>query len=291
MGVKKKLLSLTIFLLIPFIIIFDSLVYFLTRPACLNCGNLIEFLKNASLTVFLLGGVGYKLRSKNNMPDRVQKKQVQVLKLRGKTAVFIDYANVKAWAKKHGYLLDLRALYIFLKKIGISKISLYYGADPKNPSSFSFLNKLRTFGFEVITKDVKYIKVSLLDIFKKHINQQLLNRLSSSTRKLLLKEVGELEKREIKLLLPKANFDVEITLDMILFIEEFNTFILFSGDGDFAATVKYLRSLKKRVIVVADKKFLSGELYRRADGVIFFADLVKMIRGLIKNPGRTGEEL
>jgi hypothetical protein len=61
---KKFFLAFGLFLIIPLVIIFDSVVYFITRTACLNCGNLVEFLKNASLTVFLLGGVGYKLRGK-----------------------------------------------------------------------------------------------------------------------------------------------------------------------------------------------------------------------------------
>lgn len=63
---KKIFVALGIFLIIPVIIVFDSLVYFLTRPACLNCGNLIEFLKNASLTVFLLAGLGYQWKKNKN---------------------------------------------------------------------------------------------------------------------------------------------------------------------------------------------------------------------------------
>lgn len=61
---KRPFLLLGILLLVPFLLIFDSLVYFITRPACLNCGNLVEFLKEASLTVFLLGGAGYQLKNK-----------------------------------------------------------------------------------------------------------------------------------------------------------------------------------------------------------------------------------
>lgn len=59
---KKILLFLPILLILPFVIAFDSLMYFITRPSCLNCGNLVEFLKTASLSVFLLGNAGYKLK-------------------------------------------------------------------------------------------------------------------------------------------------------------------------------------------------------------------------------------
>jgi len=61
---KKAVFFLPMLLILPFILAFDALVYFITRPACLNCGNLLEFLKSASLTVFLLGGVGYKYKKK-----------------------------------------------------------------------------------------------------------------------------------------------------------------------------------------------------------------------------------
>lgn len=63
-GTKKILLFLPILLVLPFVIAFDSISYFLTRPSCLTCGNLLEFLKSASLTVFLLTGVGYQLKGK-----------------------------------------------------------------------------------------------------------------------------------------------------------------------------------------------------------------------------------
>ncbi|OGK57087.1 hypothetical protein A3J15_03675 [Candidatus Roizmanbacteria bacterium RIFCSPLOWO2_02_FULL_38_10] len=61
MSLKKILLTVLIISLIPFIIVYDSLFYLMTRPSCLNCGNLIEFLRNSSLTIMLLSGVGYKL--------------------------------------------------------------------------------------------------------------------------------------------------------------------------------------------------------------------------------------
>lgn len=60
----NKVLILPIFLVIPLVLIFDVLLYFITRPTCLQCTNVIEFLKTGSLTVFLLGNIGYNLRKK-----------------------------------------------------------------------------------------------------------------------------------------------------------------------------------------------------------------------------------
>ncbi|OGK19786.1 hypothetical protein A3C23_01635 [Candidatus Roizmanbacteria bacterium RIFCSPHIGHO2_02_FULL_37_13b] len=64
MSLKKVLLTVLMMSIIPFIIIYDSLFYLMTRPSCLNCGNLIEFLRNSSLTVLMISSVGYKLSGK-----------------------------------------------------------------------------------------------------------------------------------------------------------------------------------------------------------------------------------
>ncbi len=204
------------------------------------------------------------------------------LKFKGRTAIFIDYANIKAWVKDKDFFIDLKVFYDVVKKAGADKIIFYYGTDEKNPSSFGFLNKLRSFGFEVVTKPVRYMKISLLGLLNKRVNQEWLKKLSAEIRKILTIEIEKLEKRNIKLFSPKANFDVEITLDMLLFLDEFENFILFSGDGDFVPIVKYLRSKNKNVIVIAGRKFLAGELLRAANTFITLERFSARIDGLLK---------
>lgn len=200
---------------------------------------------------------------------------------KGETLVFIDYANIKAWAADKKLFIDLKVLYDILKTAGAEKIIFYYGTDPKNPSAFAFFNKLRTFGFEVITKPVKYLKISLLDLLGKRINQEWLKKLSPKTKKALFTEVQRLERKSIKLYSPKANFDVEATLDMILFSDKFDNFVLFSGDGDFAPVVKYLRSKNKQVVVISGRKFLAGELLDAASRFITLERLASKTKGLL----------
>ncbi len=38
------------------------------------------------------------------------------LKFKGRTAIFIDYANMKAWAKDKRFFIDLKVLYDVVKK-------------------------------------------------------------------------------------------------------------------------------------------------------------------------------
>ena len=59
----------------------------------------------------------------------------------------------------------------------------------------------------------------------------------------------------------KCDFDVEITMAMILGMSDFETFLLFSGDGDYAPVVKYLLKKGKRVFVIAEKRSFGREFF------------------------------
>lgn len=201
--------------------------------------------------------------------------------LKGKKIAFIDYANIKAWAREKNLTFDLEVLYQYLKNLGIEKIIFYYGTDPKNPHSHAFLTKMRQIGFEVVTKEVKYYKISLSNLFKTHPNKEFLKQLDSVTKKLLFKEVKKLEKEGFRLYLPKANFDVEMALDLLLFRKKFDVFIIFSGDSDLLSVVNFLKSKGKKVIIISGKKYLSGELAKVADKFIFLDELYYKIKGLL----------
>jgi hypothetical protein len=40
--------------LLPVLVAYDSVMYWLTRPSCLNCGSLGSFLQNGSLSVMMV---------------------------------------------------------------------------------------------------------------------------------------------------------------------------------------------------------------------------------------------
>lgn len=70
----------------------------------------------------------------------------------------------------------------------------------------------------------------------------------------------------------KANCDVELTIDAVRLMSSYDTFVLFSGDGDFAALCRYLRDHGKRVIIVSYRNHVSYELINNSD---FFIPLDK----------------
>ena len=76
----------------------------------------------------------------------------------------------------------------------------------------------------------------------------------------------------------KANFDVEITADILNSISETDLIILFSGDSDFAYLVKLLHKKGKKLYVYSSRKTLSWELKLSADRYIFIENLDRLTK-------------
>lgn len=72
-AATKLLPLLVILVLLPVLLSFDTIMYWVGRPTCLNCGSLPEFLQNSSLTFHVvstyvgeLNILGYKFGSKKH---------------------------------------------------------------------------------------------------------------------------------------------------------------------------------------------------------------------------------
>src|ERR1035437_2740174 len=128
-----------------------------------------------------------------------EKKTKKKIILKGKTAVFVDWANVYGWTKSLKSEIDISTLYKYLKSYqNIVEISLYFGKD-NNSKSEEFLNDAEKIGYKVVTKPVKYILVETLN--------------------------GE------KIYRRKCDFDMEVCIDVHKKIaENFDSFIFFTGD-------------------------------------------------------------
>lgn len=64
---------------------------------------------------------------------------------------------------------------------------------------------------------------------------------------------------------PKGNVDVDLSVDMIDQIPNYDTAILMSGDGDFQSLVNYVRSKGKVVVAVSTRGHIAKELVDAAD--------------------------
>jgi len=173
-------------------------------------------------------------------------------KLKGKAAVFIDWANVYNWRETEDKGIDIKKLFNYLKSyLQIKEVRLYYGTD-KHPASKQFLKTAAQIGYKTITKLVKYLPV---------------------------KDKG------ITLWKRKCDFDLEIGLDCFENLEKFDSFIFFSGDGDFATLYKRLIRRNKQVTVVFGKGHLGKEVWAIKHGI--YHCVVRKIGGQIKkSPNR-----
>ncbi|HPT08708.1 MAG TPA: NYN domain-containing protein [bacterium] len=169
----------------------------------------------------------------------------------GRVYVFVDFGNVRPWAKelwpeenkfRISQEIDIVKLAEIINWIFPIKKLFYYGRylentnfpkehdnNKKHRASMFRLDKARKNGFEVKTKDIKMIP---------HYDESgiFLNKV------------------------PKCNFDVEITMDMITKSEKYDTVMLFSGDSDFGGLLSYLKSKGKKVVVVCTRNRMSKEL-------------------------------
>lgn len=163
----------------------------------------------------------------------VSMKEEQILRLMGKTAVFIDWANVYNWKKSLKKEPDPKQIFEYLKKYkNIKDINFYYGLDSHTKSK-NFLKKIEKIGYNLSTKLVKYIRI-----------------------------------KETKIKQRKCDFDIEICMSVYECLEKnFDSFIFFSGDGDFAPMYEYLVKKRKQVIVVFEQGHLGREVYNVNKGL------------------------
>ncbi len=177
----------------------------------------------------------------------------------GNIFIFIDFGNVRPWAKD---FWPEENKFRFCKEIDIAKLAdvcnwvnpkkrlFYYGhflkrldlpeenrENIKSRNSIFRIDKAKKFGFQVKTKEIKMIP--RYDEEGKFIGKT-----------------------------PKCNFDVEITMDMLIKIRKYDTVMLFSGDSDFGGLLSYLKEKGKKIIVICTRNRMSKELEVVADKFI-----------------------
>ena len=164
--------------------------------------------------------------------------------------VFIDASNLWEVQKAKGRFLDYQKIVAYIKEHyhGTSIQVFYYTAYPGDGTRnysidprhefFTFLKK--ALGFEVRKKPLKRISIA--------------------------GEHGET-------LLEKGNMDVEMAIDAVHHRNKYDTAILFTGDSDFLALVRYLRNGGKHVHTFSSRNNISQELRTGSDG---YTDLLEI---------------
>lgn len=157
--------------------------------------------------------------------------------------VFIDASNLWAVQKAKGQLFDLAKLKDYLKdKHKASDIRVYYyDAYPDQ--------KTREYSVEGKFKFYVYLEKALKFIVRKKPLKQI--RITTEDR-VIVEE--------------KGNMDVEMAIDVVNQINNYDEAIFFSGDSDFLALIRFARNKGKKVYVYSSRNNVSTELRTGADG-------------------------
>src|SRR3990170_4279742 len=79
--------------------------------------------------------------------------------VKGRVAVFIDSGNVYFYEKNLGWQIEFGKLISYLKnETRLWKVFFYIAFDPENEKQKKFIEFLKTRGFFVRAKEIKYIK-------------------------------------------------------------------------------------------------------------------------------------
>jgi len=192
----------------------------------------------------------------------------------GKTAIYIDWANMYKWQEKLGWHVDTRRLFQFLTSFDqVSSVKLYEGYFEDNEQSKGNIQSFKDIGYEVRTKPVKEIHISIdvrniplddITVLKRVVTKAFLQRLSIKAIKQINQIIKEINNYgDLFLVQHKCNFDVEMASDIridSLCDKDIETFVIVSGDSDFLDTVESLISEKKNVVILGTRGRISYEL-------------------------------
>ncbi|MFA6518800.1 MAG: NYN domain-containing protein [Candidatus Shapirobacteria bacterium] len=152
--------------------------------------------------------------------------------------VIVDFANVDRWQDTLNWPVGIKNLGQLVSYIAKGKKFLrrfYYGEDygPKDrskiltPWSEKILRQAQYSGFEIVSKRVKYIPDEKY-------------------------ETGFIK---------KCNLDIEMAVDLIKEKDNYDTAIIFSGDGDLAYVCEYIKKeFGKTIYVFGARNHLGKEL-------------------------------
>ena len=175
------------------------------------------------------------------------------------TFAFVDASNLFYGGEKSlGWKIDYRKLLNYLRnKYKVTRV-FYFGGVETHKFEYDYL-KNETVPLQALEryllKSIKENEESLTDI-----ELLVLNRHVQRIRFYLkLKKFGfDLHLKPVKIYLKsdgttekKANCDVEMAFYLMKEKDNFSRVVILSGDGDFLPVLKYLRSIKKEVIILS----------------------------------------
>ncbi len=207
----------------------------------------------------------------------------------GNINMYIDYANVRPWAVALAWHIHLKRLKQFVDSFpGVKRTIFYTGYLTGNSDSTKFISDVKKYKYELRTKPVKIMRYSInassvpaqsTDLINQFMRSALVRRLEVVEIEAINRILINLNKRGVYYIEDrKCNFDVELGSDMIvdLKLNNVDTFVLWSGDSDFADPINQLLDAGKKVVLFATARRVSAELSNLRGKGLFIYDIKKI---------------
>ena len=157
-----------------------------------------------------------------------------------RAALFIDAANVFYSEKTMGWKIDFTKVYEYFNKHFALYNAFYYSAEPQENEEEK-RQEYRDFCLQGFTMRLKQLK--------------------------------EIRDSKGKIVLKKANLDIEMVVDMFATQQNYDIAVLFTGDSDFTRAVELLRMNGKQIFVLSTKGHSGIELINASDKFMDLQDL------------------
>ncbi len=243
-----------------------------------------------------------KRRRKNRDPQAEQK---LISAVKGRAAIYIDAANLEKSVQELGltppthvtkgiyweadrnlWHVDYKKLYKFFDEntnlIGVSFYTARFGTKPHD----RFLTFLKKNEYRLVTKRIKKIYDHRVTLPRRCSHCGAKNEISARFECVKCKKINDVSIER------KADFDVEISTDAVSWIENYDTFVLFSGDSDFVYLTEFLKKRGKTVVVLSRRGHIADEL-RKSPHVDYYQDIYKLKKEFLvksQTPTRVGIE-
>ncbi|MBI4093035.1 MAG: NYN domain-containing protein, partial [Candidatus Kerfeldbacteria bacterium] len=191
----------------------------------------------------LTTATGKTIRTTGNHPYLALEER-HIPKQSVRTYVFIDASNIIYGCRQSNWKVDFAELYSYLRyRFNASRILYYAGEDKANAKQQELYNDLRRLGYETVLKSVKEYR------------------------------------REDGTKVRKANVDVDLTFDAMLYWDEYDRAVFLTGDGDFYRLIAHCKARKGRVWVIGNAKRTAKELKVLMKGEFTNLDTLKPVVG------------
>ncbi len=176
-----------------------------------------------------------------------------------KTFVFIDASNLFYGGEKSlGWKIDYKKLFSYLREKYDVRKTLYFGGVEIHNFKYDYqinetvpLKSLEGHLLGLLQNKEKELNEADILLIGRHLQRvRFYLKLEQFGYQLFLKPV-KLYDQEDGTTKRKANCDVDMAFYLMKERDKFDRIVVLSGDGDFLPVLKYLREIKKEVIVLS----------------------------------------